>query len=142
MRAVLADAVSCIEGYSSGRGPQSWPACREALSWVLSCDRTLAVLVREHLSSAGPGSDPAPLCSVLCRSFSPHNGPCRDCPLGGYRRRPAGSQVTAAAVILLPRTDVEVKHGRLTVPQLKGSLGGVYPMPPDLIKLLRSYLNS
>src|SRR5713101_645407 len=39
MRAVLADAVSCIECYSSGRGPQSWPACREVLSWVLSRDR-------------------------------------------------------------------------------------------------------
>jgi hypothetical protein len=40
MRAVLADAVSCIESYSSGRGPQSWPACRAALSWVLARDQT------------------------------------------------------------------------------------------------------
>jgi len=57
-------------------------------------------------------------------------------------RVPAGSQVTAVAVILLQRTDVNVKHGRFTVPQLKGSLGGVYPMQPDPIKLLRSYVNS
>ncbi len=34
----------------------------------------------------------------------------------------------------LQRDDVDLKHGRLTVRRLKGSLGGVYPMQPDLIK--------
>jgi len=43
---------------------------------------------------------------------------------------------------LLARDDVDLKHGRLTVRRLKGSLGGVYPMQPDLIRLLRSYLHS
>jgi integrase len=35
---------------------------------------------------------------------------------------------------LLERDDADLKHGRLTVRRLKGSLSGVYPMQPDEIK--------
>jgi len=48
----------------------------------------------------------------------------------------------ASEIGLLQKTDVDLKRGRLTIHRLKGSLGGVYPMQPDTIKLLRSYLNS
>ena len=43
---------------------------------------------------------------------------------------------------MLERDDADLKHGRLTVRRLKGSLGGIYPMQPEEIKLLRSYLRS
>jgi integrase len=48
----------------------------------------------------------------------------------------------ASEVGLLQRTDVDLKQGRITIHRLKGSLSGIYPMQPDVIKLLRSYLRS
>jgi type 1 fimbriae regulatory protein FimB len=46
----------------------------------------------------------------------------------------------ASEVGLLQRTDVDFKQGRITIHRLKGSFSGVYPMKPDTIKLIRSYL--
>jgi site-specific recombinase XerD len=43
---------------------------------------------------------------------------------------------------LLQRTDVDLKQGRLTVHRLKGSLSAIYPMQPDILKRLRSYLRT
>jgi len=48
----------------------------------------------------------------------------------------------ASEIGLLQKTDLDLKHGRLTIHRLKGSLGGVYPLQPDVQKLLRSYINS
>ncbi len=48
----------------------------------------------------------------------------------------------ASEVGLLQRTDVDLKQGRISIQRLKGSLSGVYPMQPDVTKLLRSYLRS
>ena len=48
----------------------------------------------------------------------------------------------ASEIGLLQRGDVDVKQGRITIHRLKGSLSGVYPLQPDVIKLLRSYLRS
>lgn len=45
----------------------------------------------------------------------------------------------ASEIGLLKRTDPDYKLGRIRITRLKGSNGGVYPMQPDLIKLLRSY---
>jgi integrase len=42
----------------------------------------------------------------------------------------------------LQRTDVDLKQGRITIQRLKGSLSGIYPLQPDVIKLLRAYLRS
>jgi integrase len=46
----------------------------------------------------------------------------------------------ASEVGLLQRTDVDFKQGRITIHRLKGSFSGVYPMKPDTVKLIRSYL--
>jgi integrase len=46
----------------------------------------------------------------------------------------------ASEVGLLQRTDVDFKQGRITIHRLKGSFSGAYPMKPDTVKLLRSYL--
>src|SRR5919198_1144063 len=46
----------------------------------------------------------------------------------------------ASEIGLLQRTDVDLKQGRITIQRLKGSLSGIYPLQPDVIKLLRSYL--
>ncbi len=48
----------------------------------------------------------------------------------------------ASEIGLLQRTSVDLKQGRMTIQRLKGSLSGVYPMQPDEIKLLRSYIRS
>jgi site-specific recombinase XerD len=48
----------------------------------------------------------------------------------------------ASEIGLLQRTDVDLQQGRITVHRLKGSLSAVYPLQPDVIKLLRSYLRS
>jgi integrase len=48
----------------------------------------------------------------------------------------------ASEISLLQRTDVDLKQGRITIHRLKGSLSGIYPLQPDVIKLLRSYLRS
>ena len=46
----------------------------------------------------------------------------------------------ASEIGLLQRTDVDLKQGRITIQRLKGSISGVYPMQPDVIKLLRAYI--
>ncbi len=48
----------------------------------------------------------------------------------------------ASEVPLLQRSDLDLKAGRITIQRLKGSLSGVYPLQPDLLKLLRRYLRS
>src|SRR5882724_11359864 len=48
----------------------------------------------------------------------------------------------ASEVGLLQRTDVDLKQGRITIHRLKGSLSGIYPLQPDVIKLLRAYLRT
>jgi integrase len=48
----------------------------------------------------------------------------------------------ASEIGLLQRTDVDLKQGRITIHRLKGSLSGIYPLQPDVIKPLRSYLRS
>jgi integrase len=37
---------------------------------------------------------------------------------------------------------VDVKQGRISIHRLKGSISGVYPMQPDVLKALRSYLRT
>ena len=48
----------------------------------------------------------------------------------------------ASEIGLLQCTDADLQQGRITVHRLKGSLSAVYPLQPDVIKLLRSYLRS
>src|SRR5262245_44284755 len=48
----------------------------------------------------------------------------------------------ASEIGLLQLTDLDLKQGRITIRRLKGSLSGVYPLQPDVIKLLRSYLRA
>ena len=43
---------------------------------------------------------------------------------------------------MLLRTDVDLKQARITINRLKGSLSGTYPMAPDTVKLIRSYLKT
>jgi integrase/recombinase XerD len=51
-------------------------------------------------------------------------------------------ELHASEIRLLQRTDVDLQQGRITVHRFKGSLSAVYPLQPDVIKLLRSYLRS
>jgi integrase len=46
----------------------------------------------------------------------------------------------ASEVGLLQRSDVDFKQGRITIHRLKGSFSRVYPMKPNTVKLIRSYL--
>jgi integrase len=46
----------------------------------------------------------------------------------------------ASEIELLQRTNVDLKQGRITIDRLKGSLSCIYPLQPDVIKLLRAYL--
>jgi len=48
----------------------------------------------------------------------------------------------ASEVGMLQRTDVDMKAARITINRVKGSMSGIYPMSPDTVKLIRSYLNS
>jgi integrase len=48
----------------------------------------------------------------------------------------------ASEIGLLQSTDVDLKQGRITIHRLKGSLSGIYPLQPDVIKLLRTYLRA
>jgi type 1 fimbriae regulatory protein FimB len=48
----------------------------------------------------------------------------------------------ASEIGLLQRPDVDLKQGRITIHRLKGSLSGIYPLQPDVIKLLRAYLRA
>lgn len=64
MLAVLKDAVGCIERYETGQRLQGWPACRAALRWVLSHDRTWPFSF-ENICLA-LDLDPTRLRSALC----------------------------------------------------------------------------
>jgi site-specific recombinase XerD len=48
----------------------------------------------------------------------------------------------ASEIGLLSRSDADLRTGRLTIHRLKGSLSGVYPVQPDIQKLLKAYLRS
>lgn len=48
----------------------------------------------------------------------------------------------ASEVGLLQRTDIDIKRGRINIHRLKGSLSSIYPMQPDVMKVVRSYLRS
>ena len=48
----------------------------------------------------------------------------------------------ASEVGILQLTDLDLKAGRITINRLKGSMSGTYPLKPDTVKLLRSYIKS
>ncbi len=48
----------------------------------------------------------------------------------------------ASEIGLLQRADVDAKQGRISIHRLKGSISGVYPMQPDALKAVRSYLRT
>jgi len=48
----------------------------------------------------------------------------------------------ASEIGLLQRADVDAKQGRISIHRLKGSISGVYPMQPDVVKAIRSYLRT
>jgi integrase/recombinase XerD len=48
----------------------------------------------------------------------------------------------ASEIGLLQQADVDVKQGRIAIHRLKGSISGVYPMQPDVLKAIRSYLRT
>ena len=48
----------------------------------------------------------------------------------------------ASEIGLLQRADVDVKQGRISIQRLKGSLSSVYPMQPDTLNVIRSYLRT
>src|SRR5215475_12874174 len=48
----------------------------------------------------------------------------------------------ASEIGLLQRADVDVKQGRISIHRLKGSISAVYPMQPDVLKSVRSYLRT
>jgi type 1 fimbriae regulatory protein FimB len=48
----------------------------------------------------------------------------------------------ASEIGLLQRSDVDLKQERITIQRLKGSLSGISPLQPDVIKLLRSSLRA
>jgi len=48
----------------------------------------------------------------------------------------------ASEVGMLQLTDLDLKAGRITINRVKGSMSGTYPMSPDTVKLLKSYIKS
>src|SRR5438876_10588573 len=48
----------------------------------------------------------------------------------------------ASEIGLLQRSDVDAKQGRISIHRLKGSISAVYPMQPDVMKAIRSYLRT
>jgi site-specific recombinase XerD len=48
----------------------------------------------------------------------------------------------ASDIGLLQQADMDVKQGRISIHRLKGSISGVYPMQPDVLKAIRSYLRT
>ncbi len=48
----------------------------------------------------------------------------------------------ASEVGMLQLTDLDLKAGRITINRVKGSMAGTYPLKPDTVKLLRSYIKS
>ena len=41
---------------------------------------------------------------------------------------------------MIQRADLDLQSARITINRLKGSLSGTYPLSPDTVKLIRSYL--
>src|SRR5438876_4889103 len=48
----------------------------------------------------------------------------------------------ASEIGLLQRADVDSKQGRISIHRLKGSISGIYPMQPDVLKVVRSYVRT
>jgi integrase/recombinase XerD len=48
----------------------------------------------------------------------------------------------ASEIGLLQGADVDAKQGRISIHRLKGSISAVYPMQPDVLKAIRSYLRT
>ena len=48
----------------------------------------------------------------------------------------------ASEVGMLQLTDLDLKAARITINRVKGSMSGTYPMSPDTVKLIRSYIRS
>ena len=48
----------------------------------------------------------------------------------------------ASKVGMLQLTDLDLKAGRITINRVKGSMSGTYPMAPDTVRLLKSYIKS
>jgi site-specific recombinase XerD len=48
----------------------------------------------------------------------------------------------ASEIGLLQRADVDAKQGRISIHRLKGSISGVYPMQPDALKAVHSYVRT
>ncbi len=48
----------------------------------------------------------------------------------------------ASEIGLLQRADVDAKQGRVNIHRLKGSISGMSPMQPDVLKAIRSYLRT
>src|SRR5215211_5854474 len=48
----------------------------------------------------------------------------------------------ASEIGLLQRADVDAKQGRISIHRLKGSISGMYPMQPNVLKAIRSYLRT
>src|SRR6185295_16049506 len=48
----------------------------------------------------------------------------------------------ASEIGLLQRADVDAKQGRISIHRLKGSISGMYPLQPDVMKAIRSYLRT
>src|SRR5215467_13293368 len=46
----------------------------------------------------------------------------------------------ASEIGLLQRADVDAKQKRISIHRLKGSISGLYPMQPNVLKAIRSYL--
>ena len=44
----------------------------------------------------------------------------------------------ASEIGLLQRADVDAKQGRISIHRLKGSISGMYPLQPDVLKAIRS----
>ena len=48
----------------------------------------------------------------------------------------------ASEVGMLQTGDVDLKAARITINRVKGSMSGTYPLSPDTVKLIRSYIKS
>jgi site-specific recombinase XerD len=48
----------------------------------------------------------------------------------------------ASEIGLLHQTDIDATQGRIRIHRLKGSISGVYPMQPDVLKVIRAYLRT
>src|SRR5262249_24452610 len=66
-----------------------------------------------------------------------HSKPDKAIFLVAYRH-----ELRASEVGLLQRADVDAKQGRISIHRLKGSISRVYPMQPDVLKAVRSYVRT